>query len=58
MDSAPPRYPLSTPAVNPLPAELSDNIPDGVLNKDNILDTLIPDLVPNTNELELLIRKV
>ena len=44
--------------VNPLPAKLGDNIPNGMLNKDNILDTLILDLEPNTNELELLMCKV
>jgi hypothetical protein len=41
------------PTINPLPAELSSNILDGEFN-DNILDTLVPDLVPDLSELELL----
>jgi len=40
-----------------LPAELGSNVPDGEFNN-NILDTLVPDLVPNLNKLELLGRKV
>jgi hypothetical protein len=44
--------------VNPLPAKLGNNIFNGVLNKDNILDTLVLDLVPNTDKLELLMREV
>jgi len=45
------------PAINPLPAELSSNILDGKFNND-VLDTLIPDLVPDFNKLELLGREV
>ena len=44
--------------VNPLFIELGDNILNSVLNEDNILNTLVPDLVPNTNKLELLMYKV
>jgi hypothetical protein len=57
-NSAPLQDPLPTPAVNPLPAKLSNNILNSVFNKDNILDTLVLDLVPNTDELELLICEV
>ena len=45
------------PTINPLSAELSSNILDSKFNN-NILDTLVPDLVPNLNELELLSCKV
>jgi len=48
------------PAINPLPtkpAKLSSNIPDGEFNN-NVLDTLVPNLVPNLNKLELLGREV
>jgi len=45
------------PTVDPLPVEPSSDILDGEFN-DNILDTLVPDLVPNLNELELLSREV
>jgi hypothetical protein len=45
------------PAVNPLPAKLSSNILDSEFNN-NVLDTLVPNLVPDLNELELLGRKV
>jgi len=45
------------PAINPLPAELGSNILDSEFN-DNILNTLVPDLVPNFNKLELLSREV
>jgi len=48
---------MQRPAVNPLLAELSSNIPDGEFNND-VLDTLVPNLVPNLNELELLGREV
>jgi len=41
------------PAIDPLPAELGSNILDGEFNND-VLDTLVPDLVPNFNKLELL----
>jgi hypothetical protein len=44
--------------VDPLPAKLSDDIVDGVLNKDNVLDTFVLDLVPDINKLELLMREV
>ena len=45
------------PTINPLPTKLSSNILDGEFNN-NILDTLVPNLVPNLNKLELLDRKV
>ena len=45
------------PAINPLPTKLSSNILDGEFDND-ILDTLVPNLVPNLNKLELLGRKV
>jgi hypothetical protein len=50
---------LTTPVQRPsaLPTELSSNIPDGEFNN-NVLDTLVPDLVPNLNKLELLGREV
>jgi len=41
------------PTIDPLPAELGSNILDGEFN-DDILDTLVPDLVPDFNKLELL----
>jgi hypothetical protein len=50
-NSAPP----PTPTVNPLPTELDSDI---LINDDNILDTVIPDLMPDTGELELLMREV
>ena len=40
------------PTINSLPAELSSNILDGEFN--NVLDTLVPNLVPNLTKLELL----
>ena len=43
--------------VDPLPVELGSDIPDGEFN-DNILDTLVPDLVPDLNKLELLSHKI
>jgi hypothetical protein len=46
---------LPAPAVNPLPAKLDGDI---LINNNNILDTVISDLVPNTGELELLMREV
>jgi len=49
--------PIQCPAVNPLPAELNSNILDGEFNN-NVLDTLVPNLVPNLNKLELLSREV
>src|SRR6266567_2310473 len=48
--------PIQCPTVNPLPVKPSSNILDGEFNN-NILDTLVPDLVPNLNELELLSHK-
>jgi hypothetical protein len=45
------------PAINPLPAKLSSNILDGKFN-DDVLDTLVPNLVPDLNKLELLGREV
>jgi hypothetical protein len=41
------------PAINPLPTKLGSNILDSKFDN-NVLDTLIPDLVPNLNKLELL----
>jgi len=52
--TAPVQYP---PAINPLPTELGSNILDSEFD-DNVLDTLVPNLVPNLNELELLGREV
>jgi len=45
------------PAINPLPTELGSNILDSEFNND-VLDTLVPNLVPNFNKLELLSREV
>ena len=45
------------PAINSLPAELGSNILDSEFD-DDVLDTLVPDLVPDLNKLELLGRKV
>jgi hypothetical protein len=45
------------PTINPLPTKLGSNILDGEFNN-NILDTLVPNLVPNLNKLELLGREV
>jgi len=45
------------PTVNPLPIKPSSNILDGEFDN-NILDTLVSDLVPNLNKLELLSREV
>ena len=52
--TTPKQYPL---AINSLSTELGSNILDGKFN-DNILDTLVPNLLPNLNKLELLGRKV
>ena len=41
------------PTINPLPAKLSSNILDGDFNND-VLDTLVPNLVPNLTKLEFL----
>ena len=45
------------PTINPLPIKLGSNILDGEFNN-NVLDTLVPNLVPNLSKLELLDRKV
>jgi hypothetical protein len=45
------------PTINPLPTELSSNILDSEFNN-NVLDTLVPNLVPNLSKLELLSCKV
>jgi len=45
------------PTIDPLPAKLSSNILDSEFNND-ILDTLVPNLVLNLNVLELLGREV
>jgi hypothetical protein len=45
------------PAINPLPTELGSNILDSEFN-DDILDTLVSNLVPNLNKSELLGREV
>jgi len=45
------------PTINPLPTEFSSNVLDSEFNND-ILDTLVPNLVPNLNKLELLGREV
>ena len=45
------------PTINPLPTKLSSNILDSKFNN-NILDTLVPNLVPNLTKLELLGYKV
>jgi hypothetical protein len=45
------------PVINPLPAELGSNVLDSEFD-DNVLDTLVPNLVPDLNKLELLGRKV
>ena len=51
--------PIGNPiyAINPQPVRLSNSILDGEFD-DNVLDTLVPDLVPNLNELDLLSREV
>ena len=45
------------PAINPLPAELGSNILDSEFDN-NVLNTLVPNLVPNLNKLELLGREI
>ena len=45
------------PIINPLPTKLSSNILDSEFGN-NILDTLVPNLVPNLSKLELLGREV
>ena len=45
------------PTINSLPTKLSSNILDSEFNN-NILDTLVPNLIPNLNKLELLDYKV
>ena len=58
-DSGGPTAYLTAPIQRPstLPAELGSNIPDSEFD-DDVLDTLVFDLVPNLNELELLGREV
>ena len=46
-----------SPTINPLPIKLGSNVLDSKFNN-NILDTLVPNLVPNLNKLELLGYKV
>jgi len=50
---------LTTPVQRPstLPTELGSNVLDSEFNN-NVLDTLVPNLVPNLNKLELLGREV
>ena len=50
---------ISNPAraINPQPVRLSNNILDGDFD-DNILETLISNLVPNFNKLDFLSREV
>src|SRR6266702_7849311 len=48
-NSAPMQRP---PVIDFQPVELGSNVLDGEFN-DDILDTLVPDLVPDLNELEL-----
>ena len=48
---------MQPPAFNPLPAKLSSNILDSKFDN-NILDTLVPDLIPNFNKLKFLGREV
>ena len=43
--------------ANPLPTKLSSNILDGEFDN-NVLDTLVPNLMPNLTKLELLGCKV
>jgi hypothetical protein len=57
-NSAPLQDPLPTFIVNPLLTKLGDNILNSIFNEDNILDTLVLDLVPNTDKLKLLICEV
>ena len=45
------------PVINSLPAKLGSNVLDSKFNN-NVLNTLVPDLVPNLNKLELLGRKI
>ena len=45
------------PTINPLPIKLSSNILDREFD-DDVLDTLVPNLVPDLNKLELLGREV
>ena len=52
-----PTAPIQRSPTNPLPAKLGSNILDGEFNND-VLDTLVPNLVPNLNILELLGYKV
>ena len=52
-----PTAPMQRSPANPLPTELGGNILDGEFD-DDVLDTLVPNLVPNLNKLELLGREV
>ena len=45
------------PVINPLPTKLGSNILDSEFNN-NVLNTLVSNLVPNFNKLELLGYKV
>jgi hypothetical protein len=51
--------PISNSAhtINPQPIRLSNSILDSDFD-DDILETLIPDLVPNLNKLDFLCREV
>ena len=59
--SGPTAYPTASmqrpSTINPLPTKLSSNILDSEFNN-NVLDTLVPNLVPNLNKLKLLGCKV
>ena len=46
-----------TPIINHPPVRLSDNIQDSEFD-DDVLDTLVPDLVPNLSKLKLLSHEV
>ena len=46
-----------THTINPQPIRLSNSISNGEFDND-ILNTLIPNLVPNLNKLDLLSHKV
>jgi hypothetical protein len=48
---------VQPPAVDPLPTEFGSNVLDSEFD-DNILDTLVPNLVPNLNKLKLLSHEV
>jgi hypothetical protein len=50
--------PINNPActINPQPIRLSNSISDSNFN-DNILETLVPNLMPNLNKLDLVTRR-